>query len=394
VTPVVRGKAIDAVYATGTVEAEERVQIKAKISGTIAAISVRPGSVIKKGDLLARIDNPVVSFELKRGLADLGAAAARSGAKAPQLLALREVGRGIDAELKSARQDLVRLENLAKTGTIAEVELERGRLRVSQLEGSLASNEAQQRAVRIDTAASLARETANVQSLASRVADTDVRAPMDGVVLSKSVEPGEVVAVNQPLFKVGDVGSLILEVSVDEADIGRVRDGRPSAYSRDLAVGDRSAAPASAAAVSLYAFPRRIFHGRVFEVLPEADRERKAFLVKMTIDAPPVGLRSGMAAEVNIITETHENALLVATSAIAADSVWVVRGHRAHRESVEVGLRDLLRAEILSGANEGDKVVVVGQERLTDGAWVQTSVRAADRLEPLPDAALSRQALR
>ena len=62
-----------------------------------------------------------------------------------------------------------------------------------------------------------------MQSLASRVSDTEVRAPLDGVVLAKSVELGEVVVVNQPLFKVGDVTRLILEVSVDEADIGRVR---------------------------------------------------------------------------------------------------------------------------------------------------------------------------
>src|SRR6185369_664233 len=73
VTPVVRGKAIDAVYATGTVEADDRVNVKAKTNGSITEILVKEGAPVKKGDLLARIDNPVVAFDLKRGQADLSA---------------------------------------------------------------------------------------------------------------------------------------------------------------------------------------------------------------------------------------------------------------------------------------------------------------------------------
>src|SRR5207237_5220534 len=115
------------------------------------------------------------------------------------------------------------------------------------------ANEAQQRALRIDLSANTERQAATVQSLASRVADTEVRAPLDGVVLSKFVETGEVVGVNQPLFKVGDTRKLILEVSVDEADIGKVRD-------------PKSGVPASSVAVSLYAFPREVFAGKVVAV--------------------------------------------------------------------------------------------------------------------------------
>src|SRR3954466_1723653 len=89
VTPVVRGKAVDAVYATGTVEADDRVNVKAKSSGSMAQILVKEGDTVKKGDLLARIDNRAVAFDLKRGQADLSAASAKAGTGAPQIAALK-----------------------------------------------------------------------------------------------------------------------------------------------------------------------------------------------------------------------------------------------------------------------------------------------------------------
>jgi HlyD family secretion protein len=386
VTPVVRGRAIDAVYATGTVEAEDRVQVKAKSSGSILEILVKEGASVKKGDLLARIDNPAVSYDLKRGQADLSAAAAQSGANAPQLLSLRGQWQAVHADLESARQDAERIDQLAKTGSISQAEVDRGHARVAQLEGTLAANEAQQRSVRIDLSANTARQAANVQSLASRVSDTEVRAPIDGVVLAKSVEIGEVVVINQPLFKVGDVRELILEVSVDEADIGRVRDGRgSSAPSVSVPAEPPSARQPSVVAVSLYAFPKQILQGHVFEVLPDANRDRKAFLVKVNLDAPPEGLRSGMSAEVNIVAGEHDGALLAGTESVTDDGVWLVRDGRARRQPVKLGYRDLLRAEVLTGLAEGDLVVVNGQDKLSEGARVAAVVRTPDKFEPMPD---------
>jgi len=372
VSPVVRGKAIDAVYATGTVEAEDRVQVKAKSSGSLAEITVKEGAQVKKGDVLARIDNPTVSYDLKRGQADFSAAAAQSGTDAPQLLSLRGQGKAVQADLASARQDLERIDELAKSGSISAAEVDRGRARVDQLEGTLAANEAQQRSLRIDLSANTARQAVNVQSLTSRVSDTEVRAPLDGVVLAKSVELGEVVVINQPLFKVGDVTRLILEVSVDEADIGRVHDGKATALP-------------SVVAVSLYAFPKQIYQGHVFEILPDANRDRKAFLVKVKLDAPPEGLRSGMSAEVNIVAGERDGALLAGTESVTDDGVWVVRDGHAQRQPVKLGFRDLLRAEVLSGLAEGDLVVVSGQEKLSDGTRVATVIRVPDKFEPMPD---------
>jgi RND family efflux transporter MFP subunit len=374
VTPVVRGRAVDAVYATGTVEAEDRVSIKAKINGTITELFTREGRQVRRGDLLARIDNPTVSFDLKRGRADQSAATAHAAGNPPQIEALQAESQAIAAELDNARAEVARLERLLASGSIAQSELDHAHVQAARLAGVLAANEAQQRSLRIDLHANVARQNANVEALAARLGDTDVRAPIDGVVLDKKVELGEVVAINQPLFRVGDTSHLILEVLVDEADVARVAAGPTGA-----------SGSGSVAAVTLYAFPKQVFSGRVYELQPDADRARKTFVAKVRLDAPPRGLRSGMSAETNIITQVHDGALLAPTEAIDEQAVWIVKGARAEHRTISIGLRDLLRVEVLEGLRKDDLLVVAGQEGLTPNARVAISMRAPDKLEPLPN---------
>lgn len=370
---IVRGTAVDAVYATGTVESEDRVDVKAKSAGSIAELLVREGARVKKGDLLARIDNPVTTFELRRGEVDRRAAAAQAGGDAPQIAVLRAQNAALSSDLGVAKQDLARAEELAKSGVTTPADLDRARARVASLEASVAANLAQQRAVRIDLSANVQRQDAAVRTLASRVADTEVRAPLDGVVLSRRVEPGEVVSVNQTLLRIGDTSRLILEVAVDEADVAKVSDGP-------------SGASPSVAAVSLFAFPGRALRGTVFEVFPDANRDRKSFLVKLRLDAPPAGLRSGMSAEVNIVSSERPGVLLIPVEALVDGHAWVVRGGRATRVPVKTGLKDLLRVEVLGGLGDGDVVVVEGHDKLREGARVDVTLRAIDRLQAAPDA--------
>ncbi len=195
---------------------------------------------------------------------------------------------------------------------------------------------------------------------------------MDGLVLARYVELGEVVAVNQSLFKVGDPKSLLLEVTIDEADVGRVHDGSDGQ-------------PAAPVAASLHAFPGRAFAGRVVKVMPDADREKKSYLAKVRLDDPPAGLRSGMTAEVNIIITERAGVLLAPADAIKDGQAWRVRDGRAEHVPVGIGIHDLLRAEVLSGLSEGDPVVVGGLDKLgRNGARVRATVQAPDPLAATP----------
>ena len=372
VTPVVRGKAIDAAYATGTVEALERVDVKARINGAVSQVFVKVGQLVRRGDLLARVANPVAGYELKRGRAQRSAATAHAANDGPQFAALRAFGQAARVELDSAQAELVRVQQLAARDAVPSAELEQARARAMRAQATLEANEAQQVSLRIDLTSNAQRETASVRALASRLEDMNIRAPIDGIVLRKHVEVGDLVVPNQVLFRVGDDSGLVLEVLVDEADVAHVSDG-----------GDGRSA--STVAAALYAFPNQVFVGRVFELQPDADRERKAFLAKIRLTSPPAGLRSGMSAEVNIIRRVQDAALLVPLEALDNGNAWVARDGRAELRTVDVGLRDLSRVEIRSGLHENDLVVVSGQAALKDGARVTAELRAPEHSEPLSE---------
>ncbi len=368
--PVVRGRAIDAVYATGTVEAEHRVTVKAKVAGPIAALHALEGDAVRAEQLLAKIDAPAASFDLRRSQVEAAAAAAQAGRDAPQLASLRAKVQSLDAQLGAAQRELDRANQLARSGAIGKAEADRAHDRVAELSAELEAQRAAARAERIDLEANAGRAQAAVHMLESKVSDADVLAPQDGVVLARYVEPGEVVAVNQPLFKVGDPRSLILEVTIDEADVAKVHDG---------------AAPSKVAA-SLHAFPGRSFAGHVIKVMPDADREKKTYLVKVGLDEQIEGLRSGMTAEVNIIVAERDGVLLAPADAVKDGQVWRVENGRAVRRPVTLGIHDLLRAEIVSGLAEGDQTVTSGFDRLSrDGARVRVTVEHPDPLAALPD---------
>ncbi len=366
VTPTVRGTAVDAVYATGTVEAQDRVVVKSKTTGSLLELKVKEGDKVKKGDLLAVVDSPTLKFELAKGKADLWAASSQAGASAPQIAVLDAQIKTTETQLENAKVDRDRTAKLVTAGSATQVELDKLTTQVSTLEGTLAAQKAQRRSLIIDLGARAQGSSAAVDSLSARLADTEVRAPMDGVVLGKSVEIGEVVMVNQPLLRIGSTDRLVLECPIDEADIGKVTLGKPTA-------------------VSLYAFPGKTFKGEVFEIMPDADRSKKSFLTKIKLADPPVGLRSGMSAEVNVIIEERTGALLGPAEAIDAQGfAWIVRDGRVEKRKLLTGVRDMLHVEILGGASDGEPLVVLGAELLSPGVKVTATRKDSDANAPRP----------
>ena len=251
VTAVTRGVALDAVYATGTVEADDRASVKARLGGSIAECLVREGDVVKKGDILARLDNPAVTFALQRGQTQLSAAnhkpafavtpnrrARLAGQRHPRRDGVRQDGPGADEEARRQR-----LLHLNRPGPRHDPPVP-ARRAASRERGAAGRPAHQSRLERGPDRPE--REGAGVQ-----VSDTEVRAPLDGVVLRRHVEPGEVVAQNQALFEVGDTSRLVLRVAIDEADVGKVTTNPPSM-----------------AVASLVAFRDRAFQGRVTRHLP------------------------------------------------------------------------------------------------------------------------------
>lgn len=348
VSPATRGTAIEAVYATGTVEADPRVVVKAKVAGTISQLLVKEGDRVKAGQLLARIDNKTLAFDLQRTRADVRASTLRTSVSSPQVGALKAQRESISADVKLAEAELGRAESLVKKGAMAQDELDRRRERLNKLKADWSAADARVASTEIDLRAERERLGAMEGAIASQNADADVRAPQDGTVIRRRVELGEAVTQNAPLFTVGNTDHLLLEVKIDEGDVGRVRVGQE-------------------VLVDLYAFADRKVTGKVVDLLPDADRDTKTFLGKVELVTPPAGMRSGMSAEVNIVTDKHDNAVLVPAGAVASGKAFVVADGRVHERQVRTGLKDTRSVEVLSGVQPSEKVVLVGPKTLKDG---------------------------
>jgi RND family efflux transporter MFP subunit len=246
---------------------------------------------------------------------------------------------------------------LVKSGALPALELDRAKARVSQLNGQVAANDQQQRAAKLELKTNLARAEKSMSSLSAQVQDSDILSPLDGVIVRRNIEPGQVVGPGEPLIEIADISHLVVQLAVDENDVSRVN-------------GEDSGGEGSAVAVRFPAFKERFFTGRVERVSPDADRARGGFFVRVRLDEPPAGLRSGMRAEANIVVAEAPGAVLVPADSVAENSVWVVKSGRVERRDVKVGMRDVSSVEIVSGLNEGEDVVLTPPQDLSPGGLV------------------------
>jgi multidrug efflux pump subunit AcrA (membrane-fusion protein) len=354
--PVRRGRAIEAIYATGTVEPQDRVAIKATIADRVAEVLVAEGDQVVAGQRLARIASPVRAYALSQSQTELARARRQAGPDSPRLAALEAQARALRAQLDLARVEVERARNLHARGAIARRDLDTAHARLQELAAQHQAAEDEAASMRLELRATRERLASEVQSLASELDESVVIAPMAGTILRREVEPGQVVAPNDVMFEIADVGVLRVELRVDEADIARVVEGTP-------------------VALSFYAFPGRAFAGTVREILPEPDRVRRAYTVKVELDRPPPALRIGMTAEANLIVQRNDDALLIPAEALDGDHAWFAERGRATRRPVVVGIRALTHAEVVRGARAGDLAIVDAETRdLEEGARVRPRV--------------------
>jgi len=125
------------------------------------------------------------------------------------------------------------------------------------------------------------------------------------------------------------------------------------------------------AKVQLYAYRTRTFAARVTSVQPAADPTTQRYTVALEMEKPPDNLMAGMTGEMNIITGTHQNALLVPTRALLVDQALIVNGGIVHSRTVGVGFRTLDFTEVTSGLQEGSHVIVSDQDKFRPGEAVR-----------------------
>lgn len=337
--------------ASGYVAARRRATVSSKVTGKVLEVYIEEGKEVRKGQVLARLDDSQLRAALNVGRAQLEAA---RGAAAEDQAGLRE------AELT-----LQRRRQLLKEGVIGRAELDTSESQVESLKARIAVAQQQ-----VQVAES------QVKAIETDLNDMVVRAPFDGVAISKDAQPGEMISpvsagggfTRTGICTIVDMSSLEIEVDVSESYINRVRPGQPVEAVLD-------------------AYPDWRIPANVITTVPSADRQKATVRVRIGFESgdkkldprilPDMGVKVSFLNERAPQTEqaAPRARLLVPKAAIRSENgtsiVFVVREDRAERRAVRVGAADGERVEVISGINVGERVVVDGPAALADGARVK-----------------------
>jgi multidrug efflux pump subunit AcrA (membrane-fusion protein) len=340
----------------GTVRTKTQMLVSSKVQGYVREVRARQGDHVEQGRVLVTVDDRELTARADR---------ARS-ALAEAEMGLDEVKRNLEealASLRSAEADrayaeatATRYRQLRQSELISAQDYETVETRrksavalVEQAQARIASVQAREKQMgyRIDAAA------AELRAAEISLAETRIVAPATGVVVDRRVEPGDLAGPGQPLLVLDDPRAYRLEASVGESAVGRVR------------LGER-------VPVVLDALGRTL-EGRVAEIIPAADPASRTVTVKLDLPADP-GLRSGLFGRARFPAEERQVILvpipaLVERGQLAA--VYVVGDDDVARlRLVTAGARHADRVEVLSGLAGGERVVVDGAPRVSDGARV------------------------
>ncbi|MDH3733835.1 MAG: efflux RND transporter periplasmic adaptor subunit [Gemmatimonadota bacterium] len=334
------------ITASGYVVARTQASVSSKISGRLEYLGVEEGSVVLKGEVMARLENRDYQAAVRQAEAEHGRA----------LAALREAQaqrRQAELDLERARQLVERDFETQETVDLLATQLEATEARVAVQEATVTSAEA-----------GIGFARANLEN-------TLIRAPFDGTILRKDAEVGEVVApvatggglTRGAVVTMADLETLEVEVDVNEAYIAQVRSGQD-------------------ARIFLDAYPEASFQGRVRQIVPTADRQRATVQVKVGILDKDPRILTEMGARVEFLVapdasqDMETSRIFVPAEAVRDEAgqaiVWVVRGGAAFRVVVDAGPVTGGRRVINSGLTGGEQVVISADGELADGVAVSS----------------------
>ncbi len=344
------------VSASGTLQPLTKVDVSSEQSGVVREVMFEENDTVKKGDVLATLDTTTLAAQVERAKASVTASQARIA----------------DAKttLKEATQTLERTTSLAARGTLSQQDLDSAVAKRDRAESAVTSAEAD-----------LAVSAAELKVQESALAKSTIYAPIDGVILTRSVDPGQTVAASLSapiLFVIAeDLRRMKLEAGIDEADIGMVAEKQKAHFSVDAFTGK-----SFNALISKIAFASQTTDNVV------------TYEAQLDVDNSDLSLRPGMTANVDIITREANGVLTIPNAAFryqpaaapkatswsltslfmprfprntaketakpAADgtrTIYVLQDGTATAAQVKTGSTDGLMTEILSGLTEGDQVV-------------------------------------
>ena len=352
-----RGDIAKSVVATGKIQPITKVELKSKASGLVEKLFVDINQPVRKGQLLAQLDQQEILAQVAAQKAQLSASEAnvvtyranieqdKVNSLAPDLpmyqqtyernLSMMKEGVVSKQILDNAQRDYLAAKN-KRDGAVAQISVDQAKLRQAE--------------------AQVAQSQASLNQLNEQFSYTTLVSPIDGIILSRDVEVGDAVSSILVLgstatlvMTLGDTAQVYVKGKVDEADIGNVYLGQP-------------------AHIRVESFPNKTFNGKVTKIAPlgvEKDNVT-TFEVRVSIDNPTGELKANMTANAEILVTEHKNTLSVPEQALTYDNqknaFIFLPDPKAkdgqHKVAVKVGISNGSRTEILEGLKEGDTVVL------------------------------------
>jgi HlyD family secretion protein len=392
VAPAQRSDVISQVLASGSVTSIRDAKLGSKISGRVAAVLVEEGARVSAGTPLLRIDTSDLQAQQAQAEASVASARAQlqkflAGARPQERQQSTDAVNQSQATLSSAQaslrlaqSNLERMRSLQSQGAVSQQDLDSAetQARVAQAQvaqAQAAYDSAVQNAALVSIGpreediqqarAQLAQAQAGLALVQVQLREATIDAPFAGTITQRSVEPGETVSSvtassTSPLFVLSQVDDVYVELIV------------PSQHRYELR-------PNQEAVMTVEGLPGQTFQGRIEEIRPAANAASRTFGVKVRVPNPKGILRPGMFARGAItvgvrrgVLQIPEQAVMTATS---GSFVFVVRDGRAIHQAVTLGTHHDGSVEVESGLADGDKVVIQGQEALTDNQPVSLSVQ-------------------
>jgi len=340
---------VQSVVATGQVITVSRAQVGSEVTGVVLERRVKEGDRVKPGDLLVVLKSDELAAQVRQAEVALNelatnrrpqASAELASAKAQLEQASREATRRRNAEagILSAEE----IEQAVEAERVARNNYETVRLKAA----ALAPGQVEE--------ASLREQLSVAQA---QLAKTKIRATVAGTVLTRDVEPGDLVQPGRTLFTIAMDGNTEIRVPLDERNLSR------------LALSQKATAIADA-------YPDKPFPARINFIAPSIDPQRGTVEVRLSVDPVPDFLRQDMTVSVNVETGRRDRTLAIPNDALGKvqgdqATVLLVRDSKIQRQKVKLGLRGLAMSEVISGLKVGDQVLSDATSALKDGTRVR-----------------------
>jgi HlyD family secretion protein len=361
-----RQDVVQTMVASGHVQSPHRTDVSAQVTGRVVAIPVVEGQWVRQGQTLIELDSSEAQANHQQALAN----SQQAQVNVRQLLELRlpvaeQTWLQAQANLKVAQQSLARSQTLFDQGFVgasARDDAQRG-LDVAQAQLHIA---AQQRQSLLPGGSDEAAAHSAVQvaqaaqaSAAARLRYTRIAAPVDGVLIARTVEPGDGVQPGKVLMVLSPKADMQLVLQIDEKNLYLLRLNQAAVASAD-------------------AYPDQKFDAALVYINPRVDPLRGSVEVKLHVPKPPAYLQQDMTVSVDLAVARRPQSLWVAQTAVQGAApgpvwVWVVREQRAQRQNITLGLTHQGRAEVLTGLAAGDWLVQSPLPALHDGSRVRAA---------------------